>query len=64
MRNTYIIVISIIIYEPLILNVINEVVNKHVKNQRHENRVLGHTFTYVQPVTPCTSNLNTLFSIW
>ena len=64
MSNTNNIVISIIVYQPVILNVIDEVINKDVKKQRPEKRALGHTFTYVQPVTPCTPNLNTLFSVW
>ena len=64
MSNTNSIVISIIVYQSLILNVIDEVINKDVKKQRPENRALGHTFIYVQPVTPCTSNFNTLLSVW
>ena len=63
MSNTNSTVVSIIIYQPSLLNVINEVINKNVEKQQSHNRALLHTFTYVQPVTPCTSNLDTLLSV-
>ena len=41
MSNTNSIVISIIVYQSLILNVIDEVIDKDVKKQRPEKQSLG-----------------------